>query len=216
MASAKFQLFCIALFGLSISASAQVKIGDDVSTIHESSILELESSSKVLVVTRMTNAQMYALNPLAGGMVYNTDTACIHSYNGSVWISLCDSNSGSFSFMDNNDGTFSVNYADGTTFTSSDLTGPQGEKGDTGAPGPQGPAGADGAGTASQQEQIVIRANSGQTRFSTPLPIVDDKKIEVYRNGVRIAFTSIDANTIELESEIICYQNDSIRIVQIF
>ena len=70
---------------------------------------------------------------------------------------------------DNGDGTFTFGYSDGTSFTTSNLTGPQGaagadgndgaagatgpqgpagdkgDTGDTGATGPQGPAGNDGA-----------------------------------------------------------------------
>ena len=203
------------LLFLGVFCYGQVKIGDDVSTIHDGSILELESISKVLVLTRVTNAQMLTLNPLPGGMVFNTDTGCIHSYNGLSWRSLCEDSSGTFSFSDNNDGTFTINYSDGTSFTSPDLTGPRGEKGEQGDIGPQGPPGVDGA-TSIQQEQIVIVASTGQTQFTTPIPILDEKKIEVYRNGVRIDFITIDANTIQLESDIICYQNDSIRIVQIF
>lgn len=188
---------------------AQVKIGDDINTIDQSSILELESSSKVLVLTRVTNTQMNAINPLPGGLVYNTDTSCIHSYNGLVWINLCSTDSGTFSFTDNNDGSFTINYGNGTVFTSPDLTGPQGEQGET---GPQGPAGENGI---SEQEQVVIVASNGQTQFTTPAPIVDERKIEVYRNGIRIAFTTVNDNTIELENEVRCYQNDNIRIVQI-
>jgi hypothetical protein len=142
---------------------SQIKIGDDVSTIDDASILELESTSKVLVLTRMTNEQMLGLAPLPGGMVFNTDTNCIHSYNGTNWISLC------------NDG-IDIEVA---------------------------------------QQQSVITASEGQTEFTTPVAIDDSDKIEVYRNGVRIDFTTVDTNTIRLESEITCYQNDRIRIVQI-
>jgi hypothetical protein len=71
------------------------------------------------------------------------------------------------STTDNGDGTFTFTYDDGTTFTTSDLTGPQGVPGATGpqgligltgatgqpgvpgVPGPQGPAGAGGNGIAS-------------------------------------------------------------------
>jgi len=193
----------------------QVKIGDNISIIDEASILELESTSRVLVLTRLSNEQMLSLDPLPGGMVFNTDTACIHLYNGTNWVSLCDGDSGTFSFVDNNDGTFTIDYADGSSFTSSDLTGPQGEKGDTGDTGPEGPAGADGSSASVEQQQIVIVASGGQTQFTTPLPIVDDGKIEVYRNGVRIDFTTVNASTIELQSDISCFQNDRIRIVQI-
>ena len=59
------------------------------------------------------------------------------------------------STTDNGDGTFTFTYDDGSTFTTSDLTGPQGATGATGpqgpvgatgVQGPQGPAGADGQG----------------------------------------------------------------------
>lgn len=126
-------------FGL-ISYS-QVKIGNNINTIDNTSILELESTSKVFVLTRLTNTQMNALNPLPGGMVFNKDTNCIHSYNGATWVKLCDSESGSFSFVNNNNGTFTINYTDGTSFTSSNLTGPQGIKGESGAQGIQGEKG---------------------------------------------------------------------------
>lgn len=45
------------------------------------------------------------------------------------------------STIDNGDGTFTLNYSDGTSFTTSDLTGPAGTPGAAGAAGPQGPAG---------------------------------------------------------------------------
>lgn len=207
----KYFVFLLFLFW-GILSYGQVKIGDNVSTIDEASILELESTTKVLVLTRITNTQMLSLNPLPGGMVYNTDTNCVYSYNGTNWVNLCNSSSGTFSFVDNNDGTFTINNNDGTSYTSSDLTGPQGEKGEQGE---QGPAGADGVNSGAELEQIVIVAYNKQTQFNTPLPFDDSRKIEVYRNGVRIDFTTIDTNTIELESDVICFQNDSIRIVQI-
>jgi integrin beta 8 len=236
-------LFALILLFPWLYSFGQIKIGDNVSTIDGTSILELESSSKVLVLTRLTNVEMLDLNPLAGGMVYNTDTGCIHSYNGFNWISLCEGGSNNFSFVDNNDGTFTINYSDGTSFTSSNLTGPQGDTGPIGADGNgiastanngdgtftltfddgttftssdlTGPAGTDGTGAGAEQEQIVVLANDGQRQFTTPAPIDDRDKIQVYRNGVRIAFTTLGPNTIELESDITCYQNDTIRIVQI-
>ncbi len=48
------------------------------------------------------------------------------------------------STVDNGDGTFTINYSDGSTFTTSNLTGPQGPKGDTGADGKNGSNGAPG------------------------------------------------------------------------
>ncbi|WP_430424371.1 hypothetical protein [Maribacter litoralis] len=68
----------------------QIKIGDNPQNIDASSVLELESTSKVLVITRVTTAEMEAITPQRGGMVYNTDTECINYYDGTQWVNLCD------------------------------------------------------------------------------------------------------------------------------
>lgn len=65
------------------------------------------------------------------------------------------------------------------------------------------------------QEQVVFTAADGQLRFATPKPIMDTNKIDVYRNGARIGFVQVDATTIELEPEAICYAGDEVRIVMI-
>jgi hypothetical protein len=57
-------------------------------------------------------------------------------------------------------------------------------------------------------------ATDGQTQFSTILTIDDISKVNVYRNGIRIGATKINANTIQIESSAICYANDEIKIVQ--
>ncbi|MGO4920790.1 beta strand repeat-containing protein, partial [Maribacter spongiicola] len=68
----------------------QIKIGDNPQNIDASSVLELESTSKVLVITRVTTLEMEAITPRRGGMVYNTDTECINYYDGTQWVNLCD------------------------------------------------------------------------------------------------------------------------------
>jgi len=70
---------------------AQVKIGDNPQAISPTSVLELESNDRVLVITRITTAQMDAIVPNQGAMIYNTDTQCIHYYDGAQWINLCNS-----------------------------------------------------------------------------------------------------------------------------
>ncbi|MDC6390186.1 hypothetical protein PP182_15945 [Maribacter sp. PR1] len=75
----------------------QIKIGDNPQTIDPASVLELESNSRVLVISKVTTAQMEAITPLPGGMVYNTDIECIHYYNGAQWINLCDAANITFS-----------------------------------------------------------------------------------------------------------------------
>lgn len=67
-----------------------------------------------------------------------------------------------------------------------------------------------------QKEQIIITAIDGQLQFQTPHPITNSGNIQVFRNGTIIAFTPIDATTIEIEPEAICYKNDKIRIVQLY
>src|SRR5690606_2683190 len=82
-----------------MAAQAQIKIGDNPQNIDKSSVLELESTSKVLVITRVTTAQMDLIDtPLAGALVYNTDIGCVHYYNGSDWINICDAVAGSITF----------------------------------------------------------------------------------------------------------------------
>ena len=55
----------------------------------------------------------------------------------------------------------------------------------------------------------------GQTEFSTPLDITDIEKIDVYRNGIRIAFMMTDERTIKLGDDISCLPGDKVLIVQI-
>ncbi|MCG8753067.1 hypothetical protein G1K86_12780, partial [Tenacibaculum finnmarkense] len=81
-----------------ITLFAQVKIGDNPSDINPTSILELESTDKVFVLTRMDNTVMQSLllnsdpdkRPLQGALVYNTTDNCVFMYNGAAWVSLCN------------------------------------------------------------------------------------------------------------------------------
>ncbi|MGB5436697.1 MAG: hypothetical protein WBM98_12465, partial [Maribacter sp.] len=131
-------LFALLLFSATM-VSAQVKIGENPSTINDASIVELESTTKALVLTRVSTAQMQSITPLRGALIYNLDTQCVHYFNGTQWNNLCSGTGGSyandFSFVDNGNGTFTINYSDGTSFTTQDLTGPQGDKGDHGTDG---------------------------------------------------------------------------------
>jgi hypothetical protein len=81
------------LFGLfaGVALHGQIKIGDNPQNIDPSSVLELESSSRVLVITRVSSAEMDAITPIRGAMAYNTDTQCIHYYDGTQWVNLCES-----------------------------------------------------------------------------------------------------------------------------
>ncbi|SHH10739.1 hypothetical protein, partial [Flagellimonas flava] len=102
----------------SIFAFSQVKVGNNPNDINPSSIMELESNDKALVLTRLTSAQMQSINPLNGALAYNTDTSCVHYYNGNQWINLCNSsNATGFSFVDNGDGTITLSDGSGNDLT---------------------------------------------------------------------------------------------------
>ena len=90
----RFYLFLILGLCLNFSLEAQVKIGNNPQDIHPASVLELESSDKVLVITRVTTVQMNAITPLQGAMVYNTDLQSVHYYDGTQWINLQGSTTG--------------------------------------------------------------------------------------------------------------------------
>lgn len=289
---------------------SQVKIGENPSFIDANSILELESTNKVFVLTRLNTTQINTLTPLEGALVYNTDIQCVFVYNGTEWKNLCNepniniSNTeptinfiGDFWVNDSNNvtsiwngtqwiaininprrgstdpdasitdalaGDIYVNQTNGNLFTfdgtnwtpinqtlnadnginitsntlqlggslikptiittnSTNTLAIQGLE-DTALNANKSVVVVDNTtgilqktsmNTTVQQQQIVIIANEGQTQFNPPLTITNNNKIDVYRNGVRIAFTIIDPTTIEVEPEAICFQGDEIRIVQL-
>ncbi|SDM55156.1 hypothetical protein [Kriegella aquimaris] len=84
----KFPLL-ISLLILANLVSAQIKIGENPQVLDSSSLLELESTTKALVISRVSETEMRALNPLQGAIVYNTDASCIFYYDGTNWNNLC-------------------------------------------------------------------------------------------------------------------------------
>ena len=70
------------LFIITNSITAQVKIGERPHSIDAASIIELESSTKALVLTRVSEIQMQNITPLRGALIYNTDTQCVYYFDG--------------------------------------------------------------------------------------------------------------------------------------
>jgi len=89
------------------SLTAQVKIGDNPQNLNPASLLELESTSRALVISRVTDAQMSAISPLRGALVYNTDQNCLHYYDGTAWINICEALDDSFT-TSTEDGTIVI------------------------------------------------------------------------------------------------------------
>lgn len=70
--------------------SGQVSVGS--STVNSSAILEISSTSKGLLMPRLSNTQMLAISsPASGLQVINTDAGCVYFYNGSQWLSTLNS-----------------------------------------------------------------------------------------------------------------------------
>lgn len=70
------------------SLLAQVKIGDNPLSINSSSILEIEDTTRGVLMPRMTQAQRDAINtPPNGLMVYNTTNSTIDIYQVDQWVS---------------------------------------------------------------------------------------------------------------------------------
>lgn len=312
----KTNYFLILFILFNISLYAQVKIGDNPANIHQNSILELESSDKALVISRMSGTQMNAIIPLRGALVFNTDQNCVFMYDGTSWRSLCNTGAGisvttsSTAPTSNNLGDFWINDSlnnitsiwDGTGWISIDnnprrgngvpntTTAPNAISGDVYVDSSTGiiyafdgtiwvssnttPSANNGllidasntiqlggvlikpttiqtditntlaitglqdgditlddivtvnkitgqlrkvtAANLFREEVAEITATDGQIQFTPPLTIVDSRKVNVYRNGVRIDFTVVNTTTIEIEPEAICYAGDQIRIVQFY
>ena len=85
----KLVLSLLILF-TSLAGFAQIKIGDNPQNIDAGSLLELESTNRAFVITRVTTVQMNAITPIEGAMVYNTDIQCLHYYDGVDWLNLCE------------------------------------------------------------------------------------------------------------------------------
>jgi len=102
---------------LSLSTlKAQVKIGDNPNVIDPSSILELESTTRALVLTRVTDAQMQAILPLQGAVVYNIDQQCVFYFDLTTWKNLCSGGGqvgDGATLVNNNDGTYTFTDANG-------------------------------------------------------------------------------------------------------
>jgi len=87
-----FIIVLIILFTFQLKA--QTKIGNNPTSINSNALLEMESTTKGLLISRMTAAQRNAI-PIsaaeAGLLVYQTDAPKgFYFYNGSLWINIAD------------------------------------------------------------------------------------------------------------------------------
>jgi hypothetical protein len=75
-----------------IEAQAQNNVGIGTTTPNPKAILELNANDKGFLAPRMNTTFMNAIAPTATEnalLIYNTDSACYHFYNGVAWKNLC-------------------------------------------------------------------------------------------------------------------------------
>src|SRR5438874_12710482 len=87
----KLVLLFISLLGMGIMAKAQLKIGDNPTSIQKSSILELESSRQGLLLPRLTDtAAINALTPPDGMIIYLTSDNSLRLRSNGSWKKIAD------------------------------------------------------------------------------------------------------------------------------
>lgn len=80
----KHRLLFILFMMISFGMFAQIKIGDNSSTMGASSLLELESTDKALVLSRLADTSQIT-SPMIGMAIYDQADDCLKVYYGSAW-----------------------------------------------------------------------------------------------------------------------------------
>ena len=134
--------------------SGQVGIGTTALTA--SSVLELVSTTKGVLLPRMTEEQRDAVSPRVEGlMIYNTGTHQLNVYNGSAWVSA-GGNSSSGQRIFNTPGQFAFVVPNGVTTLNIELWGAGGGGGGSvQCPGRGGGGGGGGGGYAGGQLSVT-------------------------------------------------------------
>lgn len=100
----------------SLFAQVQGKFGINQNTLDVNAAIEVESTSKGVLLPRLTTAQQNAMvSPTNGMLIYNTDSACFVLRRAGIWRSLCTANGGEAWSTLGNSGTSSGTHFIGTT-----------------------------------------------------------------------------------------------------
>jgi len=84
-----FFMLAIFVYYASSAIAQGVAINTDGSDADASAMLDVSSTSKGLLLPRMTNDQRNSIsNPAAGLMIFNTDVNILQFYNGSSWLNI--------------------------------------------------------------------------------------------------------------------------------
>ncbi len=77
-------LLSMLLLVMSLSVHAQVKLGNNPTTVGTSSLLELESNNKAIVITRVANSAAIS-SPVNGMIIYDVSSQCFKGYSNGGW-----------------------------------------------------------------------------------------------------------------------------------
>ncbi|WP_158837962.1 hypothetical protein [Polaribacter sp. L3A8] len=179
----------------------------------------------LIVVNNDNTRDTQFKNPVIGDQVWNQTCGCIEVFDGLNWVSSKNTDALNGLYTDGNSIKLGGNLTEPTIITTSDtntLT-IDGLEESTNIDDKlvvidknTGVLKQKSISSFTQKKQVIVFAVDGQLEFTTPLAITSVDKIDVYRNGVRIDFTAVNNTTIKLEPEAQCYQDDKIRIVQLY
>lgn len=108
-------IFVLTFLSTNFLHAQSVAINTDGTTAHSSAILDVKSTTKGILSPRMTTAQRTAIaTPVAGLLVYDTDTNSFLFYNGTAWGNLSSSGATGW-LLTGNSGTDAATNFIGTT-----------------------------------------------------------------------------------------------------
>lgn len=85
--------FSIIFLNLLLNLDVQAQVGLGTISPNNSALLDVHSTSKGVLIPRMSMENRNAIiNPAIGLFIYNLDLKCFESFNGSGWINLCGIN----------------------------------------------------------------------------------------------------------------------------
>ena len=161
-------LFFALLLGASAVKAQNQNVGVGTLTPDPTSLLDLLSTSKGLLVPRMTAAQRLAINnPANSLLVFDTDSMCYFFYKAPAasWVSICGGPNGPTGPTGATGAMGPTGPAGATGPTGAGAAGPTGPAGATGATGPAGgPTGPTGpAGERITLSEVSYYASTGAT-----------------------------------------------------
>lgn len=182
-----------------------------------------------IVVDDNNNRDTIITNPETGNKVWNKNCKCIQVYNDSTWVSITTNTSNGI-ISENNTIKLGGKLTEATTLITEGkntlaikgLNASESENDkvlmldeNTGVL-KQKSLSEFSIFNQLKRTEIIIYAKDGQLKFQTPLDITSKDRINVFRNGINISFVIVNNTTIQLEPEAVCYNDDKIRIVQMY